>query len=122
MANEIDVGLQVDCTNGEYSRSISESVQIDQSAQGAAAGIVIVGQAAEEDLEFIDISSEGMLYLKNLDATNFVKYGPKSGGVMVTYGKIKPGEIAWVRLFPGVVHRWIADTDDVKVEYWMLED
>lgn len=95
----------------------------DQAAIGQHSTIVTVGFAAEEDMPVGDISVLGLLILRNLDATNFVTWGPKSGGVMVPLGRLKPqGEPAYIRLEPGITLTWQADTGDCKVKMLLLED
>lgn len=123
MANEIKVTLSVTIANGEYNEKISDGQNsITQAAIGEAGGVVSVGSGAEEDLVTTDISTLGCVYLKNLDSTNYVTYGPKSGGVMVAFGRIKAGEEQWLRLEPGITWRWQANTAAVKVKIRVLEN
>lgn len=123
MANELTIDINAQLANGSHEETFQTGqLQFDQAAIGAHAPVVIVGQAAEEDLDVGDISTEGWLFLRNLDSTNYVTYGPKSGGVMVPLGRLEPGEPASFRLEPGVVLRWQADTADVKVKVLLLED
>jgi hypothetical protein len=76
--------------------------------------VVAVG-TVEEDLVLDDITANGFVLLHNLDPVNYVTYGPKSGGVMVTFDRLKPGEKHWHRLAPTVVLRWVANTAVVDV-------
>lgn len=120
MADEIKIRLSVTVENGLFKDEIRlGQLEVDQSAQEYDANITVVGQAAEEDLSFVDITTLGYMYLRNLDSTNFITYGPKSGGVMIDFGRIDAGEIAFLRLEPGITFRWQADTADVKV-LWKL--
>lgn len=115
MADEISASISVRVVNGDFTDVVSPgTVEIDQVASGYAGGIVSVG-TSEEDLAVGDVTSPGLLYLRNLDATNFVTYGPKSTN-MVAFGKLMPGEFAFLRLDPTVTLRWKADTAAVKVE------
>ncbi len=79
------------------------------------APVVIVG-TSEEDLLVGDVTTVGWLYLKNLDAANYVQWGPKSAGSMVAIGRLKAGCSAWIQMEPGVTLRWIANTAPVKVQ------
>lgn len=56
-----------------------------------------------------------MVIIENLDATNFVEYGPKSGGSMIAFGRIEPGSFAKFSLKSGVTLRMKADTAAVNV-------
>ena len=119
MSDEISIQAQGSISNGSLSQSWNKgAVSINQTNRESDGGVESVG-ASEEDLTIANISTLGWLFLRNLDATNFVTYGPKSGGAMVLLGKLKAGEVAVLRLAPGITFRWIADTAPVKVE-WLL--
>ena len=76
-----------------------------------------VTQASELDISFADITTNGWLFIQNLDATNYVKFGPKSAGVMVELGRINPSAIAAFFLAPGVTLRMVANVADCKCEF-----
>lgn len=121
MANEIKLTIRMSITNGDYKNDINPGQkQIDQSAQGASSGIVNVG-TSEENLVFTDITTEGYLYLQNLDDTNYVTYGPDATG-MVAFGRLNPGEVAVMRVEPSITIVAQANTAAVNVMYLMLED
>ena len=129
MANEFTVRLNGSLVNGELVESFGSGIisgsisrNFNQTAAGVHSTVVTVGQAAEEDMPVGDVTTEGFLYLKNLDDTNYVIYGPKSGGVRISFGRIKPGEEHWIRLEPGVVLRWQANVADVKVQMKLFQD
>lgn len=123
MANELTVTVTANLTNGLSQESFGPgAVRIDQAAIGSHGSTVSVGQAAEENLATGDISTLGWLFLHNLDSTNFVTYGPDNGGSMVALGRLEPGEVAALRLEPGITFRWQADTADVLVKALLLED
>lgn len=122
MADEITVTLRATVDNGEYHDEFrGGTFKFDQAAIGAHGPVVSVG-TAEEDLTTGDISTLGFLFLKNTDVANYVTYGPKSAGVMVPFGRIKAGEVACVRLEPGITLRWQANTAAVKVQILLLEN
>lgn len=122
MANEITVTAVLKVTNGNYSDAFSVSgLAVSQAAQGGVSGVASVG-TAEEDLGVGDVATVGYLALRNLDATNYVTFGPNSAGAMVPFGKLKPGEVALVRLAPGMTLRWAANAAPVKVQYKLFED
>jgi hypothetical protein len=116
MANELKVTLGMTYENGKLKDTIaSETINVTQTTQGFEGKVVIVGNSAEEDLALGDIATNGFIYLKNLDTTNYVTYGPKSGGVMVGFGKLKAGEATILRMNTGVTLRWQANAANVKV-------
>ena len=118
MAENKDIKITAGITyvNGGLADTVAqETTNITQAAQEFYAQTVSVGSGAEEDLTLTDITTNGFVYLKNLDPTNYVKYGPKSGGVMIEFGRLKAGERTVLRLASGVTWRWIADTAAVKV-------
>ena len=124
MANEQKVNTSVTVENGNMKHTISPGqIQMDQAAQGAWAPVVSVS-TSEEDLLPVDISTLGLLFLRNLDATNYVTYGPKTtGGSMQSYGRLEATDmIHSVRLEPGITMRWQANTANVKVQVWLFED
>ena len=58
------------------------------------------------------------VYLKNLDATNFVYV---QDAAAATFGKLFPGEFMWFTLAPSEGMELRADTDTVKVEYGLFK-
>lgn len=122
MANEIQLTTTMIVTNGYFKWTFQPgTIQITQAALGGHASIVSVG-TAEEDMTFGDVVTPGLICLRNTDTTNFVTYGPKSGGSMILFGKLKPGESTVLRLGASVTWRWKADTAACKVEIVCLED
>jgi hypothetical protein len=115
MSAEIKMTVGLTVTKGFFYDTVKqETLSIDQTTQGGQLAVVSVG-TAEEDLAYGDVVTPALVYLKNLDTTNFVTYGPKSAGNMILFGKILPGEVAILRLGAAVVFRWKADTGAVKV-------
>jgi len=122
MANEITLNVAFQTIKGNHKEVFAPGQKsYDQSTQGAHAPVVSVG-TSEEDLSVGDIGTLGWLVLHNLDTTNYVQWGPKSGGSMVAIGRIKAGEIAVLRLEPGITLRWVANTAACKVKVLLLEN
>lgn len=122
MAGTLSLKIYGTLVNGEQSLAFGSNTadSVVQTGQGTHAGVAVVG-TSEEDLGIGDISTLGYLYIKNLDSTNFITYGPKSGGVMIDFGRLRAGEHAVIRLEPGITLRWVADTANVKVEFLLME-
>jgi hypothetical protein len=117
MANTIAITTSVVTTLGSFRDTFSPgTLSITPANVGAHCPIVSVG-TSEEDLDVGDVgaSTQGFIVLQNLDAANYVTFGPKSGGAMVAMGRIRAGEYAIWRLEPSAVLRWIANTAAVKV-------
>lgn len=121
MANEITVNLSVACTNGKLKERFEPgAISVNQAAAESYAPTVVVG-TSEEDLPVGDVATPGILVVYNLDSTNYVTYGPKSGGSMVAMGQIKAGDPPHlIRLASGVTLRWVANGSPVKVKALML--
>jgi hypothetical protein len=111
MANEIRVTESITIVKGKFRDSIAPGtiMQDQASAGGGNPGLVTIG-TAEEDIAFGSDVAPGFLWMHNIDDTNFIKYGPKSAGAMVEFGRLLPGKTARVYLAPGVTLRVIADT------------
>lgn len=121
MANEITMTVTGNLINGNLKSSFAPGTkQYNQTTAGMWANVVTVG-TSEEDLAPADISTPGILCAINLDSTNYVNWGPKSGGSMVTAGQLKAGEMMHFRVGGGVTLRWAANTASVKVLVWLLE-
>jgi len=94
-----------------------------QTIQALDDKIVLVGQAAEEDLPIAaDIATLGWCLLHNLDPTNYVQWGPKSAGVMVPVGRLAAGKRHVLKLEPGITIRWRANTGDCRVRVRIFND
>lgn len=120
MANEISLGVSLQVSNDPYVLTINKSKSIDCAYIGEGGGVQIIGTSAET-VDLGDISYPGYVYLENLDSTNYVDYGPDSGG-MVTMGRLLAGECAVLRLAPsGVTLKAQANTADVKLLVRCLE-
>jgi hypothetical protein len=125
MANEITVTQQIQVTNDNFvfPKLGQTATRITQNAQGGGGpGYVIIGFAAEEDIAIPDVTTLGWCWMKNLSDENYVDYGPKSAGAMVPFGRLKPGEIALLRLVPGITIRAQANTANVKTQIHVFED
>jgi hypothetical protein len=110
MANRILMNLRFDVQNGDYKPGpiALTNIQVTQNALGVDGRIVSVG-TSEQDITF-SVTTHGYLLLRNLDDTNYIKYGPKSAGVMVEFGRLNAREVAILRVAPGITFRAVADT------------
>ena len=124
MANEISISLAFQLVNGYMRESFQPgTLQVTQAAVGRAGHAQSIGFAASEVVDFGDVATNGYLILRNLDEDNYVTYGPDDGAdAMVTLGKLKPGEVALLRVAPTVVMRAQANTAAVLLDCKLFED
>lgn len=112
MADEIQVNINTQCVNGNYTNRFSVNASINQVAQGGRDNIVIIG-TTEETLVFTDITTLGVAVFYNLDTTNYVQWGGSAG---VYVGRLKPSDMAHtIRLEPGATIYIKANTAACKV-------
>ena len=123
MANEITISLNAQVVNGFYRDTIQPgNLQIDQSAVGRAGHVQNIGTSAET-VDLGDVSTNGILYLRNLDETNYITYGPQSDAATIeVFGKLKAGEFAIMRLAPTIVLWAVADTAACLLDVKLFED
>ena len=122
MANELSLQVSLSLLNGNLKLSENDSITIDQaSALGGNPGTVSVG-TSEEVVALGDIVTLGYCFIKNLDATNYVTYGPEAAGAMAAMGRLKAGEFTILRLEPGITLRAQANTASCDVRFNVLSD
>lgn len=115
MAGTINYSMEMSCVHDNFKDSFSLiATEVTQTNLGGGnPGYVSIG-TSEEDISFGDVTP-GIVVIQNLDATNFIKYGPKSGGAMIEFARIAPGGFAVIQLQGSAIIRAIADTAAVKV-------
>jgi hypothetical protein len=117
MANELSIMISARGSKSYWEEQVGHSVQVTMTTGSSHKATASIG-TSEEALSFGDLASgEGFMYLRNLDATNFITYGPVSGGSMVGIGKLLPGEENLLRLIPGTTVRAKADTDACLLQF-----
>ncbi len=114
MADEIKITLNVTVSNGTYKDSIRPGqITYDQStATGGNPGSVTIG-TSEENISFGDITP-GLVFIQNLDATNFVEFGKDDASTMKECIKVSAGGIALFELADAETLRAKADTANVN--------
>jgi len=115
MSGTINSTLTFAVVNGTYTDNptIQAENLVQTTEGGGNPGYVNVG-TSEEDISFGDVTP-GMVIIENLDATNYVTYGPKSGGSMILFGKIPAGGVHKMQLGAAVTLRMKADTAAVNL-------
>ncbi len=120
MADEITITMRIGCINGSYNPgtlSVSGAT-FDQAAVGASEGVQNIG-TSEETLSVGDMTTYGWLYIRNLDATNYVQLGFSTG----VYGcRLEASEPAMFRVEPAGTVYLKANTAACDVQFRWLED
>lgn len=123
MSDELSVNINATLTNGNQNFAFAPgALTFDQTATGGIDQIVVVNSSASEVISFGSVTTEGWCFLRNLDATNYVQYGPDSGSSLIVFGRIEAGEVAAFRLDPTTTFRAQANTAAVKLQVALLED
>lgn len=121
MPNEITVQFHLSAKNGNLELSYPAAMQIDQTtARGGLPGMQVIG-TAHELIDFGDLVTPGLLFMKNLDDTNYVEFGIIFAPNFYAVGQVSPGEIAFFRLADGVGFYMKADTAPCAVQISALD-
>jgi hypothetical protein len=123
MANEITAKTALGVTNGSFKIPImgNTAFNVSQTVQGGHSDVYTI-PASDTVIDTTGMTNEGMARFVNLDATNYVEFGPTVAGAIAPFMKLKPGEENLVRLTPGLVLRGRANTAPVKCHITILED
>jgi len=128
MAAEISISSSISATKGGTSiPTKGGSFTRDWAGKDYDSGKLVATTAATnaEGLAIpmlSTIGTPGMLWVKNLDATNFITVGPRSSATYVPFVKIPPGECYPFPLAVAAGAAYIqADTAACDYEYLVLE-
>ena len=119
MANEITAALSFGVVNGQFvfpTLSTGTNKFDQTSIGGGGPGVLDIG-TTEEVVTLTDIATPGFIFIKNLDATNYVQVGPESASAMIEWHRYQPGWWSWGPLDPGAVIRAKANTAVCKVHF-----
>jgi len=105
------------------SQLVPPMATVTLAAKQYFAGVLTIG-TSEEDVTFTDITTPRVVTMYNLDGTNYVTWGPKSGGAMVLCGKLYPlssdkGIAAQFELGASVTIRMVANTAACQVAFFV---
>ena len=121
MPAEIQITAGISVRKGSLTfQEPATTYAIDMTGTGGPTpGFISVG-TTEESTTFPELTTEGVLYMKNLDATNYVQWGFSTG---VYGGRMKPGETAGpFRMEPGLTLFLRANTAACRVLVYGFED
>jgi len=125
MSDEIKLNINAVVENDNFKWDFRPGqLKVDQSTARRGGHAQTIGIAADEVLDIGDVSTEGYCFLRNLDDTNYITWGPQNGTTsdMEPCGKLKAGEIAVFRIEPGTVLMAMSDTAAVDLDVTVLED
>lgn len=124
MAGEITINFSGQVSIGTAPYNILEQLPAGQISYDSSTSLAdkVVKSIATSDTSMTALlpntdNIEGLLYVKNLDATNYITIGPDAAGAIVPFARINPGRIALIPLFPTVTLRAQANTAACKVEF-----
>jgi hypothetical protein len=121
MADEITHYHRTIVTNGDYTFDSGQvNLEIDQATKGVYSTVISL-TTSDTAVSVSNITNKGIAEFKNLDATNYIDYGPTSGGALVAFGRLKAGESFTMRLSPAVSLRMQANTATCLVQVTIHE-
>jgi len=117
MSNELSLSVSLTFNKGGASVSRSEGIQVTVTGDAFSHEVQEVGTAEEELAQGADLGTPGYMFIKNLDATNYVEVGSTTGVYDI---KLKAGEIALYRHNSATVYAK-SNTAACLVEYLLIE-
>ena len=118
MANEIAILVNLSFSKGGASVSRSESIQVTVTGDAFSHEVQAIGTTEEELAQGADLGTPGYMFIKNLDATNYVEVGSTTGVYDI---KLKAGEVCLYRHNSATVYAK-ANTAACNVEYLLIEE
>jgi hypothetical protein len=121
MSNEITFTANFRAVKGNlnWSRNFGQ-MSVTMTGDGQRGGHVQTIGTSAEIIEVGEVWSQGWCILQNLDATNYVEFGPYDGGsagTLVILGRLAPGgPPAFFPLSPDVTFGAIANTAACKLD------
>ena len=104
----------------------ADNIAVTTAAGNVDARIVSIGTSEEEHVFSTDIGNAGQMYMRNLDLTNYVEWGPTTGAYPF---KLNPGATGskggpptLLQLAPGATSIFLrANTAACRVEIYVHE-
>ena len=123
MADEITITSNLQCTNGGFSFATREgSVRVDQAVAGGGGPGTVTITTSDAAVSLGSFTAKGYCFIKNLDSTNYVEFGPESGGAIVKMFRLNAGESCLFRFVSSATLRAQANTASVKCYIAVLEN
>jgi len=118
MANELTLTVGMTFSKGGAEGQRSDSIQVTVTGDAFNHNVQEVGTTEEELAQNTILGTPGYLFVKNLDATNYVEIGTTTTKYAV---KLKAKEIALFRVDGTTIYAK-ANSAACNVEYWLIED
>jgi hypothetical protein len=124
MSNEITVSVSAQLSNlGLTDIFQPGNIQVTQTNQELFRRVIALTAGSDTSLTALisGITTLGIAYLYNLDPTNYIQWGPDSGGALVPVGRLLPRSTstpdipAVLRLEPGITLRAKAHTGNCNL-------
>jgi len=126
MANELAATCALTLANGDLDSMVipSRTHRITQNTAvpTRVGGNQTIGFAAHEALVVTDLTTLGVAYFRNRDATNFVQIGVDVGATFYPLVRLNAGEGWAFRLSQGITPYAKADTGNVVLQREILDD
>jgi|TARA_R110002110_G_scaffold145775_6_gene335354 hypothetical protein len=120
MAGSITINQSVQLLNGSLQKTITPgALALVQDDAGSFEDVNSIPTSEEAVATFGSMTNEGWVYLRNIDATNYVQWGFSTG---VYGGRLEPGETALFRAEPGFTLFFLANTAACLVQIIVLEN
>lgn len=121
MANEFTITAKIQDINGNLIiKHLPDPFFVTQTTAGAVQGCISI-PTSDTVITLTGIATSGWAFFCNTDATNYIELGPTSGGAIVPFARLYPGEKCVIRLTPAIVLRAIAHTGAVRLQYTIFE-
>jgi hypothetical protein len=120
MADEITIRQKLIVSNGNlnFSRDTGEYKKSMIGSGGPSPGFLVV-TTSERTINFAELGDNGMVWIENLDATNYIRWGFSTG---IYGGRIEPGDTAGpFQLEPSANIFIIANTASCNVNMYCFE-
>lgn len=120
MSDEIRISAELSASKNGLNSSKSVQSLLDQTTAG---GVLREQSIPTSDtvITLTGVTTPKAICIENLDATNYVKIGPTSGGAIVPMARLSPGSSMVVELEPGVVLRAQANSAAVVIAVLIVE-
>jgi hypothetical protein len=117
MANELTISARISFNKGGAIVKRSENINVTVTGDAFSHEVQEVGTSEEALVQGSELGTPGYMFIKNLNATNYVEIGSTTGVYDI---KLLAGEIALYRHNSATVYAK-ANTGACNVEYLLIE-
>jgi len=117
MSDELRLGVVLSFSKGNASLKKADHIEVDVTGDAYESAVQEIGTSEEQVAQGADLGTPGYVYVKNMDATNYVEIGSTTGVYDI---KLLAGEIALWHHNSATIYAK-ANTAAVKIEYSIIE-